>query len=218
LPIQFCQQETIAMALFNREPDKNVKTDLTKGPVAAPSKPASLPPVSVAPIQSEKMAAPAAASAAPIRPLAPTGDSAAYLDRTSKITGKLTFEASTRLEGTIDGEIVAKDHLVIGESAVITAQIKAASIVVAGKVNGDITATQRIEIRPAGRVVGNLTAPVFVVHEGALFEGHCSMQADAAQNERKVTVFPKEERTVPKDDRIANGAAAAPEINAQKSA
>lgn len=202
------------MALFNREPEKNVKADPAKGPTFTPSKPVSIPPPSTAPIQPEKIAVPSAPNPAPIRPLATSGDSAAYLDRTSKISGKLTFEASTRLEGTIDGEIVAKDHLVIGESAVITAQIKAASIVVAGKVNGDITATQRIEIRPAGRVVGNLTAPVLVVHEGALFEGHCSMQADAAQNERKVTVFPKE-------DRSANGAAnanPASEINAQKSA
>ena len=67
----------------------------------------------------------------------------------------------------------------IGESAVITAQIKAASIIVAGKVSGDITATQRIEIRPSAKVIGNLTAPVLVVHEGALFEGHCSMQPEA---------------------------------------
>jgi len=202
------------MALFNREPEKNVKADPAKGPTAVPPKPVSMPPVSTAPIPPEKIAAPSVPNAAPVRPLAAAGDSAAYLDRTSKITGKLMFEASTRLEGTIEGEIIAKDHLVIGESAVITAQIKAASIIVAGKVNGDISATQRIEIRPAGRVVGNLTAPVFVVHEGALFEGHCSMQADAAQSERKVTVFPKEARS-------ANGAAGAnpaPEINAQKSA
>jgi cytoskeletal protein CcmA (bactofilin family) len=165
------------------------------------------------PVQPERLAAPATPHAASARLAAPT-DSAAYLDRTSKITGKLTFEASTRLEGTIEGEIVSKDHLVIGESAVITAQIRGSSIVVAGKVNGDIVASQRIEIRPAGRVIGNLAAPVFVVHEGALFEGHCSMQADAAQNERKVTVFPKEER-------LANGTGSsvpAAEINAQKSA
>ncbi|HTT76584.1 MAG TPA: polymer-forming cytoskeletal protein [Candidatus Binataceae bacterium] len=200
------------MALFNREPDKNVKAEPAKGPTPVLSKPASMPLPAAAPVQPERTSAPVAAT--PVRPTGLSGDPAAYLDRTSRITGKLSFEASTRLEGAIEGEIVAKDHLVIGESAVVTAQIKAAWVVVAGKVNGDITATQRIEIRPSGRVVGNLSSPVFVVHEGALFEGHCSMQADAAQNERKVTVFPKEER-------VANGAvsaAPAPEIKAQKSA
>jgi cytoskeletal protein CcmA (bactofilin family) len=85
--------------------------------------------------------------------------------------------------------------LTIGESAVVTAQIKAASIIVAGKVSGDIIAAQRIEIRPSAKVLGNLTSPVLVVHEGAMFEGHCSMQPEGARDERKVTVFPKEDRS-----------------------
>jgi cytoskeletal protein CcmA (bactofilin family) len=76
----------------------------------------------------------------------------------------------------------------------VTAQIKAAAIIVAGKVSGDITATSRIEIRPSAKVVGNLTAPVLVVHEGATFEGHCSMSPEGSRDERKVTMFPKEER------------------------
>jgi cytoskeletal protein CcmA (bactofilin family) len=206
------------MALFNREPEKNVKAEPPK-PVAAPVKPVAAP-AFAAPPQPEKAPMPVAVSAAPPRPAVATGESAAYLDRTCRITGKLSFEASTRLDGTIDGEIIAKDHLVIGETAEINAQIRAASIVVAGKVHGDITATHRIEIRPSGRVIGNLSAPVFVVHDGALFEGHCSMQSDSAQNERKVTVFPKDERPPVKDDRAAaNGvAAAAPQAGAQKSA
>jgi cytoskeletal protein CcmA (bactofilin family) len=77
---------------------------------------------------------------------------------------------------------------------VVTAQIKAASVAVAGKVSGDIVATKRIEIRPSAKVLGNLTTPVLVVHEGAVFEGHCAMQADHSRDERKVTLFAKEER------------------------
>jgi cytoskeletal protein CcmA (bactofilin family) len=94
----------------------------------------------------------------------------------------------------VDGEISAKESLVIGESAVVTAQIKANAIIVAGKVSGDITATQRLEIRPSARVIGNLTSPVLIVHEGAMFEGHCSMQPEGAREDRKVAVFPKDER------------------------
>ena len=203
------------MALFNREPEKNVKAEPPKTAVV-PAKPV-MPAALATPPPPEKAPLPIPLTAATVHP-APSVESAAYLDRTSKITGKMSFEASTRLDGTIDGEILAKDHLMIGESAVITAQIRAASIVVAGKVHGDITATHRIEIRPSGRVIGNLSAPVFVVHEGALFEGHCSMQSDSAQNERKVTVFPKDERpAMVKEDRTAgNGATAA--IGTQKSA
>src|SRR5579864_338281 len=63
-----------------------------------------------------------------------------------------------------------------------------------GKVSGDIVATQRIEIRANAKMSGNLTAPILVVQEGALFEGHCSMQPEGVREDRKITVFPKEER------------------------
>jgi len=55
----------------------------------------------------------------------------------------------------------------IGESAAVTAQIRAASIIVAGEVKDEITASQSIELRPSARVLGKLTAPKLVVHEGA---------------------------------------------------
>ncbi len=118
----------------------------------------------------------------------------AYLDSGSKISGKLLFEGVTRIDGQIDGEITAKESLIIGESAVITAQIKASAIIIGGKVSGDITATQRLEIRPSARVIANLTSPVLVVHEGAMFEGNCSMPPQGAREEHKLAVLPREER------------------------
>jgi len=181
------------MALFNKEPDKNLRTDQTAKVQPAPS---VTPTVSTTnPLPSEKPAAlvrPAAAAPAP----APAAEARAYLDSGSKITGKLSFDGPTRIDGHVDGEITGKDSLTIGETAVVTAQLKAAAIIVAGKVSGDIIATQRIEIRPSAKVIGNLTAPILVVHEGALFEGHCSMQPEASQG-AKVTVFAKDERVGP---------------------
>ena len=57
----------------------------------------------------------------------------AYLDQGSKISGKLKFEGPVQIDGQVDGEISAKDRLMIGESAVVTAQINASSIIVAGR-------------------------------------------------------------------------------------
>ena len=105
---------------------------------------------------------------APLRQAAPAPfESCTYLDQGSKVSGKLNFEGPARIDGQIDGEIVAKDSILIGESAVVTAQIRAASIIVAGKVKGEITASQRIEVRPSAKVLGKLIAPKLVVHEGA---------------------------------------------------
>ena len=66
----------------------------------------------------------------------------------------------------------------IGHGALVTAKIKAASVVVAGTVSGEITATERIEIRPSAKISGNLTAPRIAMHEGAMFEGHCAMKPE----------------------------------------
>jgi cytoskeletal protein CcmA (bactofilin family) len=172
------------MALFNKEPEKNLRPDASVKPQSVPAQAVPVPPP--APIPDGRVAPPRQAST----PL----EARAYLDQGSKVSGKLSFEGPARVDGQIDGEITAKDSLMIGESAVVTAQIKAASIIVAGKVSGDITASQRIEIRPSAKVLGNLTAPVLVVHEGAVFEGHCAMQPEGSRDDRKVTVFPKEER------------------------
>ncbi len=165
------------MALFGRESEKAGK------PEQAPTRPTG--PV-------EMGTSDRATATRPVAP-APSAEGRAYLDKGSKVSGKLSFDGPARIDGQVDGEIVSKDNLVIGDSAVVTAQIKAASVTVAGKVSGDITAAQRIEIRPAARVIGNLAAPMLVIHEGALFEGHCSMQSEGARDS-KVTVFPKDDR------------------------
>ncbi|HVN88482.1 MAG TPA: polymer-forming cytoskeletal protein [Candidatus Binataceae bacterium] len=188
------------MALFNK--DQNARPE---PPKAQPQPQPQVQP-QPAPAPAAPIAAAPAPQAAPAQPSAirqaPVATAGAYLDSGSKISGKLYFEGGTKIDGQVDGEIIAKESLTIGESAVVTAQIKAASIVVAGKVSGDISATNRIEIRPTAKVIGNLNSPTLVIHEGAVFEGHCSMSAEGSREDRKVTMFPKEA----KEERVAQAA------------
>jgi len=172
------------MALFTKEPAKTVRTD-PNARAQATAQPITPSAATSATGSSDKSTLRTSS--------APAADARAYLDSGSKISGKLSFDGPTRIDGQVDGEIFGKESLTIGETAVVTAQLRAASIIVAGKVSGDIIASQRIEIRPSAKVIGNLTAPVLVVHEGALFEGHCSMQPEGSQGS-KVTVFAKDER------------------------
>lgn len=188
------------MALFNsKEPEKNVKPQSAPTPQAQPVQPApvTLPPtaaVEAKPLNNNSVAKPTPAA------MHNASNTSAYLDAGSRISGKLSFETPARIDGQVEGEINAKDSLAIGEGAVVSAQIKADSVVVAGKVSGDIVAIHRIEIKPSAKVLGNITAPVLVINEGALFEGHCAMQPEA-HDDRKVTVFPKE-----KEERLAKPA------------
>ncbi|MBF6568261.1 MAG: polymer-forming cytoskeletal protein [Candidatus Binataceae bacterium] len=174
------------MALFSKEADKSAKSVQPQQPWQ--DKPGPAMATTISPVVEEK-AAPKMVHSTPA-----AAEGRAYLDKGSRVSGKLSFEGAARLDGQVDGEINAKDSLTIGETAVVTAQINAGSVIVAGRVSGDITATQRLEIRPSARVVGNLAAPILVIHEGASFEGHCTMQPEGARDERKVTVFPKEDR------------------------
>jgi cytoskeletal protein CcmA (bactofilin family) len=121
----------------------------------------------------------------------------AFLGRGSKVTGKLVFEGPVRIEGHVEGEIAAQDTLTIGEGAVINAQITGSAIVIHGRVTGDVTARKRLEIRAPGKLIGNISTPSLVIHEGVVFEGHCTMAGADGQRiekDRKVALFPKDER------------------------
>lgn len=159
------------MGLFSNDPEKSAQPEQSAKPLTGTVHPAS----PAAPPAHKMVATPPASAGSS----APT-----YLDRGTKISGKLRFEGPARIDGTIDGEIDGKE-ITIGESAIATAQIRADSIVVHGKVKGEITATNRIEIHPTARVIGNLTAPKLIVHEGAIFEGQCSMGQES-DRDRKV--------------------------------
>ena len=114
---------------------------------------------------------------------APPSPAATHLDRGTKISGKLHFEGPAHFDGNIDGEIEGTE-ITIGENAVATAQIRADSIVVCGKVKGEITATQRIEIRQTARIIGNITAPKLIVQDGAIFQGQCSIGHESDGNHK----------------------------------
>jgi cytoskeletal protein CcmA (bactofilin family) len=91
------------------------------------------------------------------------------------ITGKLCFDGAVQIDGRVNGEVSAQETVLVGESAVVNAQITADSIVITGTVTGDITARRRLEIRAPGRVQGNISTPSLVVHDGVVFDGRCSM-------------------------------------------
>lgn len=121
----------------------------------------------------------------------------ARLGKGSRVEGRLTFEGSVEIDGAVDGEIEAQQAVMVGENAVVAARIVADVIIVKGKVTGDVTARKQVELHAPGRLVGNITTPSLVIHEGVFFEGHCSMggaETKGDRTDRKVALFPKEER------------------------
>jgi len=93
----------------------------------------------------------------------------------AEVTGKLSFETATRIEGKLRGEVRATDLLVIGAEAVVHATVHAATLVVLGEVRGQVQGANRVEICEGGRLFGDVETKCLVVQEGATFEGRSRM-------------------------------------------
>jgi len=120
-------------------------------------------------------------------------DLTAFIDEGSEIEGKYTFSGTVMLNGKFSGEIASSDSLIIGEKGVVNATVRAGIVLINGEVVGNVFATERVELRGTARVYGDVEAPVVVVEEGVLFDGHCKMtrarSEDAAPAPRDGTVI-----------------------------
>ena len=90
--------------------------------------------------------------------------------------GSISGSGGMRVEGTFEGQIFLKDLLVIGETGKVTCDnVRAASVIVAGAVKGNIAA-QKVEIRSTGRVWGDIVTTAFATEEGAFLRGQIRME------------------------------------------
>jgi len=101
----------------------------------------------------------------------------ALLDRGCEFEGKMVFEGTVRINGIFSGEVFSNDMLIVGDTAVVNAEVDVDSIIISGEVNGNVTGRSRIEIKRPGVVRGNLCTPSLVIEEGVIFEGSCKMPA-----------------------------------------
>lgn len=97
--------------------------------------------------------------------------------RETEFKGVLTSTGILRIDGRVEGEIIHKGDVAVGETGTVNASIKARNVTVAGTVTGNIDATGRLELLPAARVFGDITVTALVIAEGALFRGASEMKA-----------------------------------------
>ena len=93
----------------------------------------------------------------------------------SEFKGSLKDKESIRIDGKFEGEIEVGGNLIVGEDAVIKANIKAKSISIGGKVVGDVNCQGRVELFSSGSLEGKVKASDLTIAEGAFFNGECRM-------------------------------------------
>ena len=128
---------------------------------------------------------PAAAAPAPHRD-SPPGTAAApaapNAGSSIRVKGEISASEDLVLHGRIEGKVSLPGHvLTIGPQAQITAEIVARTLIIQGSMNGNVTATERFEIRPNGRMTGDVTCPSVVMNEGSEFSGRVDMRRTFAQ-------------------------------------
>ena len=104
------------------------------------------------------------------------------------VTGEANFKAMMRVDGHLSGRVSSSSGtLIVGANGKVDANIEVAVAVIHGTINGDIIATQRLELGRAAKVNGNIQTPSLIIEQGAVFEGSCKMlqMATAAEKTKK---------------------------------
>ncbi|MBL8022852.1 MAG: polymer-forming cytoskeletal protein [Elusimicrobia bacterium] len=95
----------------------------------------------------------------------------------SRFQGTIRSKGFVRIDGIVEGGISA-EGVIVGEKAHITGDILAKMVFVAGKVTGNVTAAQALELQPKGQIRGDVRAVQLSIADGALFEGNCLMTVE----------------------------------------
>jgi cytoskeletal protein CcmA (bactofilin family) len=101
-----------------------------------------------------------------------------FLDKGTNVTGELEFAGTLRIDGNFQGSISTSDNLLIGEHAVVHADIKVGEIEIHGQFFGRIEAKNRVEVFPSGKVRGDIHTPLLCVNGGAMLDGGLHMHSD----------------------------------------
>ena len=110
------------------------------------------------------------------------------LGKGAEFKGVVIFDGTVRVDGRVEGEIYTTGTLIVGEHAVIEGIVSAGVLMNSGKINGTITAIEKIQILKPGVLVGDIRTPVIAIEEGSHFHGMCDMGAHHWSTERALSV------------------------------
>ena len=153
----------------------------TPGRPAEPERPAT--PTPSAPVASEPVAP---------RPVATTTSDQATIGKSLVIKGEVTGSESLYIDGRVEGSInLSGNRVTVGRNGVVAANINAREIVVLGKVRGNLTASDRVDIRSDGSLTGDVVAARISIEDGAFFKGGIDIRKADAKSEAKPAAAPE---------------------------
>jgi cytoskeletal protein CcmA (bactofilin family) len=147
----------------------------TPGRPTEPERPSMSTPTT-APLASEPAATP--------RPVTTTTSDQATIGKSLVIKGEVTGSESLYIDGRVEGSInLSGNRVTVGRNGVVAANINAREIVVLGKVRGNLTASDRVDIRSDGSLTGDVVAARISIEDGAFFKGGIDIRKGSAKPE-----------------------------------
>ena len=117
------------------------------------------------------------------------GTLSGFVGSGTNVTGEAAFKSLLRIDGHFSGRVTSPTGtLIVGSGGQVDANVEVAVAQIQGTVNGDIVASQRIELGRAGKVNGNIQTPSLVIEQGGVFEGSCKMIQQKAATEKAARV------------------------------
>ncbi len=121
------------------------------------------------------------------RPVGPPPEGGGtFLGSDVEFKGCLKFGGELRINGKFEGEIASSGTVHVGPEGDVKAEIAVGGAVVEGKVNGNIRAGDRVELRSTAQMVGDITASKLIVEEGVVFVGRCEVGSEQASRAEAV--------------------------------
>ncbi|MCP9440243.1 MAG: polymer-forming cytoskeletal protein [Nitrospira sp.] len=104
-------------------------------------------------------------------------ESLTFLAKGVDFRGVIHFEGTIRVDGRIEGEVHTNGTLIVGEQGVIKGLISAGTVMTSGKINGTVTALEKVQINKPGILIGDIRTSAIAIEDGAHFHGMCEMGA-----------------------------------------
>ena len=121
----------------------------------------------------------------------------------AECNGDFTADGAIRIDGTINGNVVVTDTVIVGASGCINGDIHAQKVVIGGEVYGNLDVPEKVELTSTARLIGDITTNGLVIDEQAIFQGRCDMNQDASKrpkpNRREMKEMQKEAKAAVSD-------------------
>ena len=132
-----------------------------------------------------------------------------FVGHGTTLTGETEFHAMLRVDGRLIGTVTSEGGtLIIGTNGQVDANVMVAAAMVNGTVNGDVIATEKLQLGRTARVLGNISSPRLIIEEGAILEGSCSMlKARETQEEEVASNYEQQQQSLltPEEPQEQNG-------------